>query len=251
MANTTQNQDDTQGFLAQRKNNTESLANLETKTHMGTQFLIEACKHQYSYNFDWLGLPIIQFPQDMVAVQEIIWKTKPDLIIETGVARGGSLILSASILQLLNGDGRVIGIDIDIRPHNKKAIETHPLAHRIELIQGSSIDPAVLSKVGSFIQPKHKVMVILDSSHTKEHVLEELNLYENFVSPDCYLIVMDTVVDDMPEGAFPDRPWGKHSNPKQAVHEFLKTNTRFSIDKSIQNKLLITVAPDGYLKCLK
>ena len=187
----------------------------------------------------------------MVAMQELIWKTKPDIIIETGVARGGSLILSASILHLLNGNGRVVGIDIDIRPHNREAIESHPLAFRINLIQGSSIDQSVIDQVKKHVKPEHRVMVILDSNHTHDHVLEELRLYSDLTTKDCYLVVMDTVVDDMPKDYFPDRPWGKGNNPKTAVHEFLKTNDRFEIDESIHNKLLITVAPDGYLKCVK
>lgn len=205
----------------------------------------------YSYNFDWLGLPIIQFPQDIVAIQEVIWKTKPDLIIETGVARGGSLILSASILHLLNGNGRVIGVDIDIRTHNREAIENHPLAHRISLVQGSSIDHSIVDQVKKYIKSGDRVMVILDSNHTHQHVLEELRLYSPFVTKDCYLVVMDTVVEDMPEDYFPDRPWGKGDNPKTAVHAFMKETNRFEIDASIHNKLLITVAPDGYLKCIK
>jgi cephalosporin hydroxylase len=208
-------------------------------------------KEGYQYNFDWLGLPIIQIPQDIVAIQEIIWKTKPDLIIETGVARGGSLILSASILHLLNGNGRVIGVDIDIRPHNREAIESHPLAHRISLVQGSSIDHSIVDQVKEHVKPGDRVMVILDSHHTHDHVLEELRLYSPLVTKECYLAVMDTVVEDMPEDYFPDRPWGKGNNPKTAVHAFMKETNRFEIDASIHNKLLITVAPDGYLKCIK
>ena len=214
-------------------------------------FIKETGLYNYSYNFDWLGLPIIQLPQDMIAVQEIIWKTKPNLIIETGIARGGSLILNASILHLLNGDGKVVGIDIDIRPHNREAIENHPLAHRIELIQGSSIDEEVLQQAKSYKEKNDRVMVILDSNHTHEHVFKELKLYSPLVSKDFYLLVMDTIVDDMPDDYFPDRPWGKGDNPKTAVHEFLKQSDRFEIDEVIHNKLSITAAPGGYLKCIK
>ncbi len=230
--------------LAAMKENVE-LSNLSTKFIKETGFL------KYTYNFDWLGLPIIQFPQDIIAVQEIIWKTKPDIIIETGIARGGSLILSASILHLLNGNGKVIGIDIDIRPHNRQAIELHPLAHRIVLIQGSSTDNSVLEQLKQHVKSRDRVMVILDSNHVHEHILQELQLYSPIVTKDCYLVVMDTVIEDMPEDYFPNRPWGKGNNPKTAVHAFLKTTDRFQIDESIQNKLLITVAPDGYLKCVK
>ena len=242
---------DIKNFLETRKINIIKLSDNKDLQNSGLNFLIDSCNYQYPYNFDWLGLPIIQFPQDMVAMQELIWKTKPDIIIETGVARGGSLILSASILHLLNGNGRVVGIDIDIRPHNREAIESHPLAFRINLIQGSSIDQSVIDQVKKHVKPEHRVMVILDSNHTHDHVLEELRLYSDLTTKDCYLVVMDTVVDDMPKDYFPDRPWGKGNNPKTAVHEFLKTNDRFEIDESIHNKLLITVAPDGYLKCVK
>jgi cephalosporin hydroxylase len=238
-------------FLEDRINNVDKMCESKKLQNLGIDFLIQSCSFKYSYNFDWLGLPIIQFPQDMVAIQEIIWHTKPDVIIETGVARGGSLILSASILHLLNGNGKVIGIDIDIRPHNREAIESHPLSFRIKLIQGSSIDNTVVEQVKKHIKPTDKVMVILDSNHTHSHVLKELELYSPLVSRECYLVVMDTVIDDMPDDCFPDRPWGKGDNPKIAVHEFLKASDRFEINEEIRNKLLITVAPDGYLKCIK
>jgi len=238
-------------FMEVRKKNVSNLGADLGLNSLTNQWFIAASAYQYSYNFDWLGLPIIQFPQDMVAIQEIIWRTKPDVIIETGVARGGSLILSASILHLLNGKGKVIGVDIDIRPHNREAIESHPLAFRIELVQGSSISPEIIEQVKKHINPGDKVMVILDSNHTHDHVLQELELYSPLVTKDCYLIVMDTVVEDMPDNYYPDRPWGPGDNPKTAVHAFLKKTNRFEIDKSIQHKLLITVAPDGYLKCIK
>ncbi len=238
-------------FLEQRKKNIEKMSHDKLINDTTNNWFTTVSDYQYSYNFDWLGLPIIQFPQDMVAIQEIIWKTKPDVIIETGVARGGSLVLSASILHLLNSNGIVVGVDIDIRSHNRKAIEEHPLSFRINLIQGSSVDFDVVEQVKSFIKPEHKVMVILDSNHTHQHVLDELKLYSPLVTKDCYLVVMDTVVEDMPDDYFPDRPWGRGDNPKTAVHEFLKSNDRFEIDESIHNKLLITVAPVGYLKCVK
>ena len=239
---------DIKNFLETRNSNIKNYAH---KRRVGLDFQKAVSPINYIYNFDWLGLPIIQLPQDIVAIQEIIWKTKPDLIIETGVARGGSLILSASILHLLNGSGMVVGVDIDIRTHNREAIENHPLAHRIELIQGSSVDKSVVKEVESHIQKNTRVMVILDSNHTHEHVLKELELYSLFVTNGCYLCAMDTAIEDMPEDYFPDRPWGKGDNPKTAVHEFLKTEDRFEIDESIHSKLLITVAPDGYLRCIK
>ena len=242
---------DVQSFLDARVVSIEKLAKNKQLRNTSLSFIKDCGALGYQYNFDWLGVPIIQVPQDIVAIQEIIWKTKPDVIIETGVARGGSLILSASILHLLNGNGKVIGIDIDIRDHNRAAIESHSLAFRINLIQGSSIEPSTIEQVNNFIKAEDKVMVILDSNHTHEHVLKELNLYSPLVTKDCYLIVMDTLVDDMPDDYFKDRSWGKNNNTKTAVHEFLKSSDRFEINESMHNKLLITVAPDGYLKCVK
>jgi cephalosporin hydroxylase len=216
----------------------------------GLDFITNAEKHKYSYHFTWMGRPIIQYPQDMVAMQELIWKVQPDLIIETGVAHGGSLIYYASILELI-GKGEVLGIDIDIREHNRAEIEKHPMFKRIKLLQGSSISDEVMQEVKKISAGKKSVMVSLDSNHTHDHVLAELKLYAPFVTKDSYLIAFDTVVEDMPENFFTDRPWGKGDNPKTAVHEFLKSNNDFIIDSSIQHKLLITVAPDGYLKRVK
>lgn len=206
--------------------------------------------YKYAYNFTWLGRPIIQFPQDMVALQEIVWRTRPDLIVETGVAHGGSLIYSASLLELLGANGRVVGVDIDIRPHNRAEIESHPLARHIDLVQGSSVDPATATEVRRLAAGRKRVLVILDSNHTHDHVAAELQLYSPLVRAGGYLIVYDTLIEDMPAGSFPDRPWDKGNNPKTAVHDFLKSNSRFRIDKDIEAKLLITVAPDGYLKCV-
>ena len=211
------------------------------------KFLEESTIPKYSYNFTWLGRPIIQYPQDIIAMQEIIWNIKPDLIIETGIAHGGSLIFYASMLDLI-GNGEVLGIDIDIRKHNRLEIEKHPMFKRITMIEGSSISNEVVEKVKEFAKGKEKIMVCLDSNHSHKHVLEELNLYSGFVTKDSYLVVFDTIVDDLPELFFSDRPWGKADNPKTAVKEFLKKNSNFELDMNIQNKLLITVAPDGYLK---
>jgi cephalosporin hydroxylase len=210
----------------------------------------EIAHYKYAYNFSWMGRPIIQFPTDMIALQELIFSIKPDLIIETGIAHGGSLIYSASLLELLGGDGYVLGIDIDIRPHNKAEIEKHPMAKRIKMIQGSSIDSDIIAQAKTHVAGKKSVMVILDSNHTHDHVLQELQGYSPFVTKDSYLIVYDTLVEDMPSRLVGNRPWGPGNNPKTAVWEFLKSNSRFEIDKEIENKLLITVAPDGWLKCI-
>ena len=217
------------------------------------KFMVASTLPAYSYNFSWLGRPIIQYPQDIVAMQEIIFRTKPDFIIETGIARGGSLIFYASMLELLAAcggyaDATVLGIDIDIRAHNHKAIEEHPMFKRIKMIEGSSIAPDIISQVQEIAKPHKKILVCLDSNHTHDHVLAELNAYAGLTSVGSYCVVFDTIVEDLPDELFPDRPWGRGNNPKTAVHEFLKNHMEFEIDKSIQNKLMITVAPDGYLK---
>ncbi len=218
---------------------------------------------KYSYHFEWLGRPIIQYPQDIIAMQELIWRVKPDLIIETGIAHGGSLILSASMLAQLDmcdaieagqmfdprkSNRLVIGLDIDIRAHNKTAIEGHPMGSRIKMLQGSSVAPEIVAEVKKLAANYKRVLVCLDSNHTHEHVLAELEAYAPLTSVGSYCAVFDTIIEDMPAEMFPDRPWGPGNNPKTAVWEFLKTHTEFEIDKSIQHKLLITVAPDGYLK---
>jgi len=213
----------------------------------------DSSKHKYSYNFSWLGRPVIQYPQDIVAMQEIIWKVQPDLIIETGIAHGGSLIFSASMLELNAACGgppeaRVLGIDIDIRAHNRAAIEAHPMSRRIDMIQGSSVSSEVIAQVHAMAVGKSRVLVCLDSNHTHEHVLAELNGYALLTSVGSYCVAFDTVIEDMPGDMFPDRPWSKGNNPKTAVWEYLKTHPEFEIDRSIPHKLLITVAPDGYLK---
>jgi cephalosporin hydroxylase len=210
-----------------------------------------SAKRKYSYGFTWLGRPIIQYPQDILAMQELIWKVRPQLIIETGIAHGGSLVFSASMLQLVGGEGLVLGIDIDIRQHNRVEIEKHPLFHRIRMIEGSSIDPAIIRQVHQLAADKSPILVCLDSNHTHEHVLAELHAYAPLVSPDSYLVVFDTVVEDMPPDSFPDRPWGKGNNPKTAVQEFLATSDDFVIDEEIETRLQVTVAPSGYLRRVK
>lgn len=230
------------------------------------EWVNKSATYKYSYNFSHLGRPIIQYPQDMVAIQELIWEVKPDLIIETGIAHGGSLILSASMLALLDmidaiesgvtidpkvSKRKVLGIDVDIREHNRNAIEGHPMSSRIQMIQGSSISGDIITKVKAIAANYNNILVCLDSNHTHVHVLAELEAYALLTSVGSYCVVSDTIVQDMPIDAFPNRPWGKDDNPKTAVWEYLETHKEFEIDKSIQNKLLITVAPDGYLKRVK
>jgi cephalosporin hydroxylase len=240
-------------FLRERAKEVEAMAHDAELSRISGSWLNRAQTARYPYHFEWMGRPIIQYPQDILAVQEIIWSVKPDLIIETGIAHGGSLIFSASMLELnaISGgpkDAQVLGIDIDIRAHNRAAIEAHPMARRIAMIQGSSTAPEVVSEVKSKAAGKRSVLVILDSNHTHDHVLAELEAYAGLASVGSYCIVFDTVIEDLPDGTFSDRPWGKGNNAKTAVWDFLKRHPEFEIDKSIQHKLMITVAPDGYLK---
>lgn len=242
---------------------------------LSSEWMAAAFRHKYMYNFEALGRPIIQTPVDMVATQELIWNVKPDLIIETGIAHGGSLIMSAAMLALIDyceavkagtvldpkaTRRRVLGLDIDIRAHNKAAIEAHPMAHRIDMIQGSSVAPEVVTQVHAIAKGYKKVLIFLDSNHTHDHVLAELEAYAPLTSAGSYCCVFDTVVEDLPDDVFPDRPWSTGNNPKTAVWEYLKrlkeqgrqaadgAPLAFEVDKSIEDKLLITVAPDGYLK---
>lgn len=234
-------------FKEERKNRISSNSTNITLQEAAKVFNLESNKAQYSYNFSWMGRPIIQYPQDMIAMQEIIWEVKPDIIIETGIAHGGSLVFYASLLELI-GKGEVLGIDIDIREHNRKAIGAHPMMKRIKMLQGSSISEELISQVKEYVAGKEKILVCLDSNHSHEHVLQELRLYSQFVSVNSYLVVFDTIVEDLPDNYLPGRPWGRGDNPKTAVHQFLKENSGFVIDHQIDNKLLISVAPDGYLK---
>ncbi|MGI9623335.1 MAG: cephalosporin hydroxylase family protein [Acidimicrobiales bacterium] len=203
--------------------------------------------HEYSYHFEWMGMPIIQYPQDIVAAQELIWTTQPTVIIETGIARGGSLVFYASMLQMTGG-GRVVGIDIDIRAHNRAAIEAHPMFEHIELIEGSSVDPAIVRRVEAAVGDDGPVMVVLDSNHTHDHVLDELRLYAPLVSKGCFLVVFDTIVEELPQSAFSNRPWGHGNSPLSAVEAYLAETDEFAVDESICAKLGITAARQGYLR---
>jgi cephalosporin hydroxylase len=221
-----------------------------------SDFMRESTQPKYSYNFSWLGRPIIQYPQDIIAMQELIWDLKPDMIIETGIAHGGSLILWASLLELnaiCGGpqDARAVGIDIDIRAHNRTAIEAHPMFRRITMIEGSSIDPSVVARVKDAAAGRDRVLVCLDSNHTHAHVLAELEAYAPLTSVGSYCVVFDTVIEDLPSGMYPDRPWGPGNNPKTAVREYVKSHLEFEVDRRLDDKLLVSVAPGGYLKRLR
>lgn len=233
-------------FISEREKRIASFGHNEELKRAAHEFNVVSNREKYSYNFSWMGRPIIQYPQDMIAMQEIIWELKPDLIVETGIAHGGSLIYYASILELI-GKGEIVGIDIDIREHNRVEIEKHPMYKRISMIQGSSIDEGLVSEVSAMAAGKETVMVCLDSNHTHEHVLAELNLYQHMVTSGSYLVVFDTIIEQMPHGMY-DRPWDVGNNAMTAVDEFLRSNGDFEIDSAIDNKLLISVAPRGYLR---
>jgi cephalosporin hydroxylase len=216
-------------------------------------WITRANAHKYSYHFEWLGRPIIQYPQDIVAMQELVWAVQPDLIVETGIAHGGSLILWASLLELNAAcggpqDAQVVGVDIDIRANNRAAIEAHPMSRRIAMIEGSSVDDAVVAQVQAHATGRERVLVCLDSNHTHAHVLAELEAYAPLTSVGSYCVVFDTVIEDLPPSMFPDRPWGPGNNPRTAVQEYLASHPEFDIDRRIDYKLLVSVAPGGYLR---
>lgn len=242
-----------QQFESERAERIEQLGQDLEFQAQSRNWLEQSMRRQYVYNFSWLGRPIIQNPIDMIAMQELMWTVQPDLVIETGIAHGGSIIFSASMLELIaacggNPDARVLGIDIDIREHNKQAILQHPMSRRITMLQGSSVAPAIVAQAHAMAQDKPRVMVFLDSNHTHEHVLAELEAYAPLVTKGSYCVVFDTFVEDVPADVFDSRPWQPGNSPKTAVHQYLRSHGEFEIDKAMQNKLQITVAPDGFLR---
>jgi cephalosporin hydroxylase len=271
----TQNTDPISQFEVEKKKSISAYRKEFQWQELTAKWMEKAFEQKYMYNFEWMGRPIIQVPTDMMAFQEIVWQVKPDIIVETGIAHGGSIIYSASLMAMLdvcdsieNGEPldpaapkrKVVGVDIDIRTHNRKAIEEHPMASRLHLVEGSSIEQETVGQVLELIDDGAIVLVCLDSNHTHEHVAKELELYAPLVSQGSYCIVFDTIVEDLPEGMFPNRPWGPDNNPKTAVWEYLEKQAsekrvgldgallHFEIDRELEDKLLTTVAPDGYLK---
>lgn len=255
--------DPVEQFEEERRARLEAFGKDAGFRNLSRDWLEASMGRQYVYNFNWLGRPIIQYPQDIMAMQELIWRVRPDLIIETGIAHGGSIVMSASMLALLDyadalAEGRmldpaaprrkVIGVDIDIRAHNRALIEAHPMANRIGMIEGSSVAPDVVDQVRQAARGHERVMVCLDSMHTHDHVVQELEAYAPLVSVGSYCVVFDTFVEDMPKGFFKDRPWDPGDNPKTAVREYLKTHPEFEIDRQMDDQLQISVAPEGFLK---
>ncbi|MBU9698232.1 cephalosporin hydroxylase family protein [Rhodobacteraceae bacterium HSP-20] len=226
-------------------------------------FMERSIEARYSYNWFWMGRPIIQYPQDICALQELVWKVRPDVIVETGIAHGGSLVLSASLLAMLDlcdateagttldparPKRRVVGVDIDIREHNRAAIEAHPMSKRITMIQGSSVDPDIVARVRQEIGDAGTVLVCLDSNHTHDHVLRELEAYAPMVTVGSYCVVFDTVIENLPSAMYSDRPWDVGDNAMTGMREFLSRNPGFEIDHAMDAKLQISVAPNGYLR---
>ncbi len=267
--------DPVEQFRKEVDGNIKAIAADQAFLDLSNAWLVHASKHFYSYNFSWLGRPIIQVPQDMYAAQELIWACRPDVIIETGIAHGGSLILSASMLAMLDycdamqGSGvldvknarrKVVGVDIDIRPHNRQAIEAHPLSGKIKLIQGSSVAEETVSEVLAELSGDERIMVFLDSNHTHEHVLDELEIYGPMTSPGSYCVVWDTNIEDLPDSMWANRPWNRERNPKSAVREYMGqldsvgrkgrdgADLKFDYDRTIEAKLAFTAAPSGFLK---
>lgn len=243
-----------EAFARDRRREIEDMSRDADLRRLSRAWMDRAQAARYSYHFEWLGRPVIQYPQDIVAMQEIIFAVKPDLIVETGIAHGGSLVFSASMLALnaLCGgpaDARVVGIDIEIRPHNRAAIEAHPLASRIAMIEGSSTDAGVVARVAAMAEGR-RVLVQLDSSHTHDHVLAELHAYAPMVSVGSYCVVLDTVIEEMPEQLSADRPWGRGNSPRTAVAEFLRSaeGRKFAVDAAVHDRLMVTAAPGGYLR---
>lgn len=240
--------DDHPDFLRERAARTAAYPSDEALVASAHGFMRESLRANYSYNFDWLGLPIIQYPQDLIALQEIIWRTRPDLIVETGIARGGSLVFHASMLQLLGNGGVVVGIDVDLRAHNRARILAHPLAHAIRLIDGSSTDPETVTRVKAIAAGRRRIMVVLDSNHTHDHVLAELEAYTPLVGADCYCVVFDTIIETMPDGHYADRPWNRGNSPATAVGAFLERHHDWHDDREISDRLLISAATGAYLR---
>jgi cephalosporin hydroxylase len=238
-------------FHEQKRANIAKLGADEQVRDLSKQWLGAVSRLRYCYHFSWLGVPVIQFPQDIVALQEIVWSVKPEVIIETGIAHGGSLILYASMMELIGGDGIVVGVDIDIRAHNRAAIDSHRLANRIRMVEGSSVADDTISAVERILGSRERGLVVLDSNHASDHVLAELRRYQRFVPAGSYLIVLDTIIDSMPADFSAGRPWGPGRGAGSAVKRFLSENDRFEIDSEYTDKLLVSAAPDGFLKCVK
>jgi cephalosporin hydroxylase len=245
--------DDRAAFEEKKRRQASALAQDQHLFADAIDMLHAVDKYDYSYLWSWMGVPIIQLPADIITTQEVIWATKPDVIIETGVARGGSVLFMASILELI-GKGKVIGVDIDIRAHNRDSIERHPMAKRVMLVEGPSNDPATLAKVRAGIPAGATAMVVLDSDHSRDHVLGELRTYGPLVTQGCYLVVADTVLGHLDFDQTPRnraKVCFRGNEPLSALKAYLKETDRFEIDPVVNGKLILSSSPGGYLRCRK
>lgn len=245
--------DDRQDFEAHKREMCLAMGRDKDAFDQSLDLLLTLNKYDYSYLWSWMGVPIIQMPTDVLATQEVIWNTKPDVIIETGVARGGSVIFMASLLAAMGNDaGKIIGVDLDIRPHNRDSIEQHPLSKRITLIEGGSTDEATIAAVKAAIPPRARVMVVLDSDHSYDHVLAECRLYGPLVTEGCFLVVADTLIGHLTEEKALDRSkvWYKGNEPLNAIRTYLEETKRFEVDPVLNGKLVLSSSPSGYCRCI-
>lgn len=234
-------------FLELNKESANKMYSNTKLQNKAIDVLISADKYRWIHQSKWFGEPLLNLPQDMFAIQDIIWRTRPKYIIEVGVAWGGSLLFESCLLEILGG-GKVIGIDIFIPEDLRQRLKSHNrISERIELIEGASTDSITLSKVKKILEDSKEVLVILDSYHTHDHVLKELQEYSKFVGKGNYLVCGDTIVEKIPEQEHRPRPWGPGNNPATAVSEFLSQNDRFSVDWEIDKRLLFSCHPGGYL----
>jgi cephalosporin hydroxylase len=243
--------DDRAAFAQQVRAQCEALGRDRSVFKASVDALHAADKYGYFYLWSWMGVPIIQLPADVMATQEVIWATQPDVIIETGIARGGSVLFMASLLELL-GQGKVIGVDIDIRAHNRDSIERHPMAKRVVLVEGPSTDGATLARVIAEIPASASVMVVLDSDHSRDHVLAELRSYGPLVTEGCYLVIADTLLGHLDPAQTPrdrSKVWLKGNEPLSALNAYLEETDRFEVDPVLNGKLILSSSPGGYLRC--
>lgn len=242
--------DDRQDFEDSKRRQSLALGQDSAAFRQSLDLVTALDAFDYSYLWSWMGVPIIQMPADVMATQEVIWATKPDVIIETGVARGGSVLFMASLLEMI-GKGKVVGVDIDIRAHNRSAIESHPMAKRVVLIEGGSVDADTLDRVRAEIPRGARVMVVLDSDHSRAHVLAECRAYGPIVTPSCYMVVADTLAGHVTEANAPkkrSKVWFKGDEPLSALQDYMAETDRFEVDEVLNGKLVLSSSPGGYVR---
>lgn len=237
-------------FEDARKQWAENMHQDQSLRNKALDVFIEADRHNWIHQTNWLGEPSLQTPEDLITFQEIIFRTRPDFLVEVGVAWAGSLLFYATIMESI-GHGQIIGIDIFIPDDLKDRIFSHSISKRIKLIQSSSIEDDSFREISGMIGENKNTMVHLDSDHTEKHVLQELKLYSELVTKGNYLVCGDTIIDFLPEQTHRPREWGKINNPYTALKKFLSSNNRFVVDQSFDMKRLMSNQPGGYLRCIK